>query len=49
MKYDYVIVGGDGRFEGAEGNGEMTVDVVFQGLDDFEWPASWSWTGTIDY
>ncbi len=29
--------------------GEMTVDVVFEGIDDFEWPSTWSWTGTIGY
>ena len=49
VELDYVIVGGDGRFEGAHGGGEMTVDVVFEGFDDFEWPATWSWTGKIGY
>ena len=45
----YVIVGGDGRFEGAHGGGEMVASIVFEGFDDFEWPGSWSWTGRIGY
>jgi hypothetical protein len=45
----YTITGGSGRFVGASGGGDMIVAVVFEGFDDFEWPASWSWTGTIDY
>jgi hypothetical protein len=49
VEVDYVIVGGDGRFEGVHGGGEMTVDVVFEGMDDLEWAATWSWTGTIGY
>ena len=49
VELEYEIVGGDGRFEGAHGGGEMTVHVVFEGFEDFEWPATWSWTGTIGY
>jgi hypothetical protein len=46
---DFVIVGGDGRFTGATGGGDMTAFIVFEGLADPEWPASWVWSGTIGY
>lgn len=46
---DYVISGGNGRFEGATGGGEMTAVIVFEGFDDPEWAATWSWSGRIDY
>jgi hypothetical protein len=49
VELDYMIVGGSGRFDGAHGGGEMTAEVVFEGFDDFEWPATWSWTGRIGY
>lgn len=45
----YVVTGGNGRFEGASGGGEMTAKIVFQGFEDMEWPATWSWTGRIGY
>lgn len=43
------IVGGSGRFEGAEGGGTMTAHVAFEGFEDPVWPASWAWRGTIGY
>lgn len=46
---DFDIVGGTGRFDGATGGGEFTAWVVFEGFGDFEWPATWLWTGTISY
>jgi hypothetical protein len=46
---EYVITGGNGRFAEASGGGDMTVEVVFEGFEDMEWPATWSWTGRIDY
>lgn len=46
---DFTIVGGSGQFEDAEGGGVLTAFVLFEGLDDPEWPASWMWQGTIDY
>ncbi len=46
---DFVITGGTGRFEGAEGGGAMTAYVLFEGFDDPEWPVSWVWEGTIGY
>ena len=42
---DFTIVGGTGRFDSATGGGEMTVWVTFQGYDDFEWPATFEWSG----
>ena len=45
----FAIVGGEGRFEGAGGGGDMTGFIVFEGLDDPEWVASWVWNGTIGY
>ena len=41
---DFVIIGGDGRFEGATGGGDMTALIVFEGFGDPEWAASWTWT-----
>lgn len=46
---EFVITGGDGRFDGATGGGDMTGFIVFEGIDDPEWPASWVWQGTIGY
>lgn len=46
---DFVIVGGTGRFDGAAGDGILTAFVLFEGLDDPEWLASWSWAGSLDY
>ena len=46
---DFIITGGDGRFEGASGGGDMTGLIVFEGLSDPEWAASWNWSGTIGY
>jgi hypothetical protein len=43
----FIIVGGSGRFEGAQGGGMLTAYVLFEGFDDFEWPASWMWEGII--
>lgn len=45
----FEIVGGDGRFDGARGGGEMTAYIVFEGFDDPEWAARWVWSGTIGY
>ena len=45
----FEIVGGDGRFDGAHGRGEMTAHIVFEGFDDPEWAARWVWSGTISY
>jgi hypothetical protein len=47
---DFLIVGGSGRFQDAEGEGTMTVRVVFGGFESFVWPGiSWTWDGTIAY
>ena len=46
---DFIGVGGDGRFEGAHGHGDMTVFAVFEGFDDFAWPATWVLDGEIGY
>ena len=46
---DFAIVGGTGRFEGAEGEGTLTAYVLFEGLEDPEWLAGWSWEGSIDF
>ena len=46
---EFVIIGGDGRFDGASGGGDMTGFIVFEGIEDPEWPASWVWQGTIGY
>lgn len=43
------IVGGTGRFEGAEGHVDMTITLQFQGFDDMSWPGTWVWTGMISY
>lgn len=45
----FVIVGGSGRFDGAHGGGTLTAYGLFEGFEDFEWPASWVWEGTISY
>lgn len=45
----FFITGGTGRFEGAEGSGDMTAFVLFEGLDDPEWAVTWVWEGTIGY
>ena len=46
---EFVIRGGDGRFDGATGGGDMIGFIVFEGFGDPEWPASWVWQGTIGY
>ncbi len=46
---DFVIIGGTGRFEGAEGSGVFTAYVVFEGIGDPEWPVSFVWEGSIGY
>lgn len=46
---NFDIIGGSGRFEGAEGGGTMIAYVVFEGLLDPAWSASWVWEGTIGY
>lgn len=43
----FVIVGGTGRFEDARGEGTLTAYVLFEGLEDPEWLASWSWEGSL--
>lgn len=45
----FEIVGGDGRFDGAHGGGEMTAYILFEGFNDPEWAARWVWSGTIGY
>ena len=49
VDFDFVIVGGTGRFVGATGGGTMTAHVVFEGFGDPVWAASWTWNGTIGY
>lgn len=44
-----MITGGTGRFEGATGTLEMTIEIQFEGLDDPSWPATWTMTGMIKY
>jgi len=45
----YEIVGGTGRFDGATGEGDMTVELLFKGFGPAPWPATWTWSGTIGY
>ncbi len=45
----YEIVGGTGRFQGATGDGDMTVETLFKGFKIDTWPATWTWSGTIGY
>lgn len=45
----YEIVGGTGRFDGATGEGDMTVELLFKGFEPVPWPATWAWSGTIGY
>ena len=45
----FVIVGGSGRFQGAEGGGKLIAYVLSEGLAVPEWPATWVWDGTIGY
>jgi hypothetical protein len=45
---DFEITGGTGRFEGAQGGGDMTAYVVFAPLEP-AWPGTWVWEGTIGY
>jgi hypothetical protein len=46
---DFVITGGSGRFEGAQGEGVFIAYVVFEGIGDPEWPVRFVWEGTIGY
>ena len=45
----FEILDGTGRFEGATGGGDMIGHIVNEGMDDFEWPATWHWKGKIGY
>lgn len=46
---DFTIVGGTGPFENATGSGTFDGEITFEGLPDPEWPATWTFEGTIDY
>jgi hypothetical protein len=46
---DFEIVGGTGRFDDATGGGTSVAWVVFEGLGDPEWAATWFFVGTIGY
>jgi hypothetical protein len=50
---EITVLGGDGRFDGAQGSGRMTALVYPpQDVPDplaVPWPARWTWTGTISY
>jgi len=45
----WVITGGTGRFENADGTIQMTVYVTSLGFGVSEWPATWVLEGTINY
>ncbi|HSI98869.1 MAG TPA: hypothetical protein VLA59_00620 [Patescibacteria group bacterium] len=47
--YDFIAIGGDGRFEDATGSGVMTVYTTFESFVDPVWPAEWWLEGSIDY
>jgi hypothetical protein len=47
--YDYSIVDGNGRFDGAEGTGWLRVELTFETFDDPVWPGSFSLGGSIHY
>lgn len=49
VELEFDIVGGDGRFDGASGGGTGNVFAVFEGFEDFDWPATWVFEGTIGY
>ena len=46
---DNVIVGGTGRFADATGEAEITAHVTNAGFGAPEWPATWTWHGTLSY
>ena len=43
------VTGGSGRFDDATGEATLEADVAWQGFDDPEWPAVWTWYGWISY
>lgn len=49
ITYDFVIIGGTGRFEGATGGGRMMADVEWPGFALNYWPTSLAFKGTIAY
>jgi hypothetical protein len=46
---DFTVVGGTGPFENATGSGSFDGEITFEGLPDPEWPATWTFEGTIAY
>ena len=46
---DNVVVGGTGRFAGATGAMQITAHVTNAGFGVPEWPATWTWVGTLSY
>jgi hypothetical protein len=46
---EFEIDGGTGRFDGAEGRGEMIAYVEFPGIEVPVWSASWEWEGFIKH
>ena len=46
---DNVIVGGTGRFADATGEAQITALVTNAGFGVEEWPATWTWHGTLSY
>lgn len=46
---EFLVTGGTGRFEEADGGGEMTAFVLFENLSAPVVAAGWVWGGTIGY
>jgi hypothetical protein len=50
ITYDFAIIGGTGRFDGATGGGQMMAAIEFQGiLGPNDWPTTFAIEGTIAY
>jgi len=49
ITYDFEIVGGTGRFDGATGGGQMMAAIEWPGFEPNYWPTTWVIEGTIAY
>jgi len=47
--YTVTFAGGTGRFQHASGTAAITAKVLFLGFDVLDWPATWSFEGTLSY
>lgn len=46
---EFEVTGGTGRFEGATGEGDMTLFYVFAGFEEPVWPAGFVYEGSVTY